>query len=280
MCSTINNEQSAKNISGVGQLGNNIFNAAIDSIKKDVNANQQIKDLASAVQSQINELHRQVNSLTAQFQEQINGKRIAELESTKTDCKFWDNWFVWGIGIILLGAGLFFMIPVIQDNYIGGILGFVGILATFIVVSQYIQVKEVKDEFHRIGNKMHEIESLEKECIKEKNRVDTLYKAINDRERRKKEYLYSEFKRMYYELLDIIKKDDFKEHGFRGGGPYNHWIVRVEKLKNGFESDLLLAERPLFVYLDGLGILYEASKGEETPNIKQLNEFFENELKE
>lgn len=60
-----------------------------------------------------------------------------------------NNYFAWGVVIILiLGIILFNSIPVISNpNDISLVLSFVGILATFIVVGNYLQVKEVEKKF-------------------------------------------------------------------------------------------------------------------------------------
>lgn len=60
-----------------------------------------------------------------------------------------NNYFAWGVVIILiLGIILFNSIPVISNpNDISLVLSFVGILATFIVVGNYLQVKDVEKKF-------------------------------------------------------------------------------------------------------------------------------------
>jgi len=57
-----------------------------------------------------------------------------------------NNWFVVGIIIILIGFDIFIHIPIIdiKCNYFSAMIGFVGVLATFIVVSNYAQVKEIE----------------------------------------------------------------------------------------------------------------------------------------
>ena len=61
---------------------------------------------------------------------------------------FKENWFLLGIITILLGSILFCLMPKmdITNNYIGVILGFVGVLATFIVVGNYAQVQQIRSE--------------------------------------------------------------------------------------------------------------------------------------
>lgn len=65
---------------------------------------------------------------------------------------FNNHWYMIGIMIIIiLGIVLFSCIPAIniEDRYVGAILGLVGVLATFIVVSNYAQVKEVENKFRQ-----------------------------------------------------------------------------------------------------------------------------------
>jgi hypothetical protein len=60
------------------------------------------------------------------------------------------HWFLaWIVLIILLGIVLCLIIPKIEENYVGGILTFVGILATFIVVGNYAQVKDIENKFNK-----------------------------------------------------------------------------------------------------------------------------------
>jgi hypothetical protein len=104
------------------------------------------------------------NNLNGNNKIKVSGKIIKKddpetITETKTEPKvknarFCNNWFLWGLVIIILDAILFFMIPIIQDNYVGGILAFVGILATFIVVSNYAQVKEIENKFYKRENEL------------------------------------------------------------------------------------------------------------------------------
>jgi hypothetical protein len=74
----------------------------------------------------------------------------------KSHKNFWEkafscyaSYWILGIVIILIGFDIAIHIPIIdiKCSYFGAIIGFVGILATFVVISNYAQVKEVKDEF-------------------------------------------------------------------------------------------------------------------------------------
>lgn len=58
--------------------------------------------------------------------------------------------------IIVLGIILFSTIPAIniEDKYAGAILGVVGVLATFIVVGNYAQVKDIENKFIQETNRL------------------------------------------------------------------------------------------------------------------------------
>lgn len=88
----------------------------------------------------------------------------AEEVSDKKRCVWIRNqikgkWFLWGIVIILLGGILFSQIEYfrIMDNHVGLVLGFVGVLATFIVVSNYAQIKHVQDELNKVQDKTNKV---------------------------------------------------------------------------------------------------------------------------
>lgn len=72
--------------------------------------------------------------------------------------KFVNNWFLLSIIIILiLGIVLFHSIPVIdRGNDISLILSFVGILATFVVIGNYFQVKEIEEKFDKKTRNLEE----------------------------------------------------------------------------------------------------------------------------
>jgi hypothetical protein len=102
---------------------------------------------------------------------------------------FRNHWFLIGIIIILLGAVVFMQFHVITGiNETSIILAFVGILSTFIVVSNYVQVKEVKDDFSLLKNsvaglideKISESETRIKENLREINK-DFVEKVQEDK---------------------------------------------------------------------------------------------------
>jgi hypothetical protein len=71
--------------------------------------------------------------------------------------KILSQYFLLGVIIILLGTIIFCLIPKIDisNNYVGIILSFVGIAATFVVVSNFAQVKDIEGKFE---SKVKEIE--------------------------------------------------------------------------------------------------------------------------
>jgi hypothetical protein len=140
----------------------------------DININN-INDAVKQIASQIADLKKGIEALKFQIVEfQESNKKLKEkinkLLKNKRKNFFHDNWFLWGIIIIILGAILFSLVPVIQENYVGGILAFVGILATFIVVSNYMQVKEIEKKFDDAQTKLEQqfsktIEQLKSDAV-------------------------------------------------------------------------------------------------------------------
>jgi hypothetical protein len=138
----------------------NIF--AVDFISKIVSCVQMLVSFIyiviiisnhSKIGQQINKKAMEQELKSEELEDEIKKKCNKSKKEKEKRCKvldfFHSDWFLRGIIIIILGAILFFLIPVIQENYVGGILTFVGILATFIVVSNYAQVQEVKKESKR-----------------------------------------------------------------------------------------------------------------------------------
>jgi hypothetical protein len=91
------------------------------------------------------------------------------------------NWFLFTISIILLGISICLNIShtIIDGQNI--VIGFIGVIATFIVVSNYMQVRDVKAEFER---KIQEMESEFNNRIidqdsKNKNIINNVDEKIN-----------------------------------------------------------------------------------------------------
>jgi hypothetical protein len=116
------------------------------------------------------------------------------------------KYFLLGIIMILLGTIIFCLIPKIDitNNYVSAIFGFVGILATFVVVSNYAQVKDVKDEFDR---QVKDIEGKFEEKIEklEKNNDEKIKQSLNDSLFiMKLEFFYYFMKRSPYDPSEAI----------------------------------------------------------------------------
>lgn len=77
--------------------------------------------------------------------------------------KNYTHWIIIVLLIILIGTDIFIHLPFIsiESNYCAIILGFVGILTTFVVVSNYAQVKDIERTFEKkmekINQKLEEI---------------------------------------------------------------------------------------------------------------------------
>jgi len=86
-----------------------------------------------------------------------------------------NNWFIVGIIIILICFDIAIHIPIIdiKCNYFGAMISFIGILATFIVISNYVQVKDIKEETNK------QISSMKTEFDKIKIIEDKM-KTMND----------------------------------------------------------------------------------------------------
>jgi hypothetical protein len=120
-----------------------------------------------------------INSYTGSvFVDKSNGKQPtnkSEKEGKPTKENNWlysmlkSNWFLIGIIIILLGwIGFLHCQTVINPNNVTLILSFVGILATFVIVGNYAQVKEIENGFNRKIIKL------------EKGFADSIQKSINN----------------------------------------------------------------------------------------------------
>jgi hypothetical protein len=133
----------------------------------------------------LQQLQTQINDLTNVFRddkEKLYGEITKLKKKEKCRCctkgLLFNHWFLWGIIIILLGTIIFCLIPEmdITDNYASVVLGFVGILATFIVISNYAQVKEVKDESSAQITSIKD--NLEKEY---KKRITELNNSVDEK---------------------------------------------------------------------------------------------------
>jgi hypothetical protein len=130
----MNNEQNSSNNQGVGDVGNNINIQQEKGIRFQVLPNKSDRDFGK----EINSLYDKIGKLE---------KSIKDLKNIKNFFSKCINYWILGILIVLLGIDIALHISykVITSDHI--VLTFVGVLATFIVVSNYAQVQETKREF-------------------------------------------------------------------------------------------------------------------------------------
>ncbi len=89
--------------------------------------------------------------------------------------KWKDCWFLYLIiAILILGIFLFRFIPQITDtNDVSLVLAFVGILATFIVVGNYAQVKDIEKKFD------DKVKDIDKKTSGQDNKIENISNTIN-----------------------------------------------------------------------------------------------------
>jgi hypothetical protein len=95
-------------------------------------------------------------------------------------------YFIAGVIIILIGAILFCLIPRVDmhENYASILLSFVGILATFIVIGNYAQVKDIESKFDRkmveLNNKITDQNRIKKELDEIKDSLTEAVANVNN----------------------------------------------------------------------------------------------------
>ena len=109
-----------------------------------------------------------------------------------------NNWFLFFLLVILLGFDIYSRISFVCITNESIVLVFVGILATFVVVSNYAQVKDIRDEMAR------EIKSLE-DIIERQNRAqnDIIESIATD----KLQLTPSEIAKVKDEVRKILEKE-------------------------------------------------------------------------
>jgi hypothetical protein len=152
----------------------NIFNSLLEG----VNTNNQVQtsEAIEKIEELFTDQNKRIDDLRGEI-DRLKKKPPKEDGCIKKLLK--NNWFIVGIIILLIGFDIFIRIPIvdIQSSYFGAIMGFVGILATFIVVSNYMQVKEIKDEFNaRVG----ELDKAQKETADFTKFLDQFQMGIVD----------------------------------------------------------------------------------------------------
>lgn len=180
---SFDNKQNSINPNSSGFVGNNIFNAEIKSINSAINEiyaaigeiQANIGNLSSST-TEIGDLSKEFEVLKHGFNEYKGrySEAITELQKQASDLKkenwkkkchklikcFFSNWFLW-IVLLFFGLGITMFLkfyPITEDKQVSVVLAFVGIAATFIVVSNYAQVKEVKDKVDTYIDKINAFE--------------------------------------------------------------------------------------------------------------------------
>ena len=184
-------------------MNNQSIGDIIDSILKDVNVNNQIKsclDLIGWQSDKINELEKQISS---------SGKKLP--------C--WVYW-VWLIVIVSLGLSVSSLFIRVGYNWnveivsISIILAFVGILATFVVISNYAQAREIKNEYDK---KTKELESKfeEKTVVVEnkfKSEIQAIEKLFNEKLKETEDRVELLSNHVSYSLFDIyLNNKEYKQ---------------------------------------------------------------------
>jgi predicted Holliday junction resolvase-like endonuclease len=153
----LNEVSNNSGITGI-QGDNNNINNTIDSIPVIDNINQQISNLGKTLSDRISDLANNTKQDLCDFKinfENENQKKFTkleeEIENSKKSIPKWVYW-VWLIVIIALGLSVASLFIKVSYNWnvelvsTSIILTFVGILATFIVVGNYMQVRDIKSE--------------------------------------------------------------------------------------------------------------------------------------
>ena len=131
----------------------------INSILKEVNVNNQIEstlNLINKQSNQITELEEKIGKIKQdKLKESIDALRKnmnIELDKKQSKIKYRFDLFLWGIVIIALVAIFCSQIPYfrVNDNYVGLVIGFVGVLATFVIVGNYAQVNSIERKIDNI----------------------------------------------------------------------------------------------------------------------------------
>lgn len=145
------------------------------------------------------------------------------------------NYWIFGISIILLGASLFVNISNVVINNQSIVLIFIGILATFIVVSNYAQVSEIKNSTDK---KVQDLETETKDQIKQLN---ILFKNVEETKEKltkteKNTYLATAEAYRLYAIYTYDKKQ-FRNSTGHLIGAMSYYFKTGEKY--GLEDNLL-----------------------------------------
>jgi hypothetical protein len=210
----------------------------INSILKDVNANTQIESTLNLVET-LNEQIIVLKNDIVKLNPQIKKRKIP-------------SW-LWILLTSIVGAIIFIGAMILfqrcfgfEASYENGttiVLGFVGIAATFIVVSNYAQVREIERKFE---NKVNEIEGNVNNTINERlqefSKVET---RITDAEKNVKD-LEQKHKRLYSELLyRIHETKGIAYENVDAKKSITHYLLAIENMfneNNRIDATVILGE--------------------------------------
>jgi len=100
-----------------------------------------------------------INTEKVNYKKEMSKISSLEQQLKNKNLQCWIFW-AWIIAIVSLGISItvFFMKWNANNASLSIVLGFVGILATFVVISNYVQVKEIKDKFDSYQQRMQSIQ--------------------------------------------------------------------------------------------------------------------------
>jgi hypothetical protein len=193
------------------------------------------------------------------------------------------NWFLFTISIILLGSSVWLNIShIIIDNQ-NIVLGFIGIIATFVVVGNYFQVKEIEGKFEsktkeierQFEKKVEDIETKTKEIEgkfesktediegkfeKIREESESFKKNLKGMEIKQKFLLYFQEANVRFVTAINIKKDgDDEKKKRRLQGAFSRCLNNIELLNENInlvdeEYRRMLIERMLDIVLEAKNI--------------------------
>lgn len=186
------------------------------------------------------------------------------------DCvtKFCSNYWLFGIAVVLLGADTVFHISsmvVITDTTI--VLAFMGGLATFVVIGNYIQVQNIKNEFEakvvemkkefekQVVEMKKEVEEKIKELKKQGDRLEKDIKENKDEyeknvriiKRERKDFL--KFSPRMNDLLVIIEKYNDKE-------PISNNFDVFKEIRDKIKNDDIYINAKILIWMSELNLYF------------------------
>ena len=212
-----------------------------------------------------NEFNSAVNTIVEKKISELE-KKTRKKERKKPKCCFWKRiksficsyWFLTGVIIVLLGAILFCHIyKITNSNNTTIVLAFVGILATFVVISNYAQTKEVKDDVKEQNKKIeYLLNDIEKKYAK--IFADIYYLIAHN-------HNVIRFRFWHYYILSLKylkESDDIKKCNIE----INKMIVLFANLKHVYNSEKTQLIKDI----------YSINKNNEIENFNKLEELILN----